>query len=110
MKSSEDFTTSPIPSVEIKERIIEAIVDSTISMISVVDKSLRIVMFNQKMEEYSGSTKRAALGKQFFDVFPHLKHEDFESAFVKAWSGETVHIETTRSEFQKGRYFETFFI
>ncbi len=90
--------------------VMETIIDSTISMISVVDKHFKVIYFNHQAEEYTGVGKDLVLGQNVFEVFPYLEKSDYRSYVQRALSGETVKTDITESLLQKGKYFETFYI
>lgn len=96
--------------LEHKNQLIEAVLDSTISMISVVNRDFKIVTFNHKAEEYLHTEKEKVIGRNVFEVFPYLKNTTYKDKVEKAMQGELVHSHISESALQKGRYFETFFI
>ncbi len=96
--------------LEHKNQLIEAVLDSTISIISVVDRQFNIVTFNHKAEEYLHAEKDKVIGRNVFDVFPYLKTTTYKEKVEKAMQGELVHAHISESALQKGKYFETFFI
>jgi PAS domain S-box-containing protein len=99
-----------INSLAEKNRLAETVLDSTLSMICVVDRNLHYVIFNKQLEEYTGVNKENALGRQMFEVFPTLKNTDVASNVEKALAGEIVHLPPKESVLHKGKYFESYFI
>jgi len=93
-----------------EHRLAKAILDSTVSMICVVDHALNIVTFNQKLEAYTGKNREAALGMSIFDLFPEFRNTEVEFNIAKALNGEFVHAGPKESLLNKGRFLETFFI
>lgn len=96
--------------LEHKNQLVEAVLDSTMSMISVVNRDFNIVTFNQKAEEYLHTKKEKVIGRNVFEVFPYLKNTTYKEKVEKAMQGELVHSHISESALQKGKYFETFFI
>jgi PAS domain S-box-containing protein len=96
--------------LEQKSHLIEAVLDSTISMISVVDKDFNVISFNHKAEEYLGVVKAEVIGRNIFEIFPYLRTTSYKEQAKRALAGEIVHTHISPSALQKGKYFETFFI
>jgi hypothetical protein len=56
----------------------------------VMDRNLRYLAWNPKMEEISGLPAEEVLGKHPFDLFPFLKTAGADQAWERALSGEIV--------------------
>jgi PAS domain S-box-containing protein len=93
-----------------QNRFVETILDSTVSMITVVDKDLRYITFNAKAEEYTGLKRDQVIGKNMFDVFPYLRQTEVEENVHKAFEDQIVHVSPKESVLQKGKFFETFYL
>lgn len=111
---TEGDLNSEVPPVasDINQRIslMETVLDSTVSMISVVDRDFKVIFYNQQAESYTGVGKDLVLGRNVFEVFPYLKTLDYRSNVERALRGETVQTDVVESVLQKGKYFETFYI
>ncbi|HEY0744649.1 MAG TPA: PAS domain-containing protein [Chryseosolibacter sp.] len=90
--------------------LMETVLDSTLSMITVIDPDFNIVYYNSMVESYTGVGKDLVLGQNVLDVFPYLRKVEFESYVHRALKGETVQTPVTEAVLQKGRYFESFYI
>lgn len=90
--------------------LMETVLDSTVSMISVIDRNFNVIFFNRQSELYTGVTKERVLGRNVFEVLPHLETSQYRSNVVRALLGETVQTEVAESILHPGRYFETFYI
>ena len=93
-----------------KNQWLETIIDSTLSMITVVDRNFRYLIFNTTAQEYTGSRKENVLGQNMFDVFPHLKTTAVEENLRRALMGEIVTEGPSDSILQHGRIFETLYL
>jgi PAS domain S-box-containing protein len=93
-----------------KNRLVQAILDSTLSVITVVNADLNYVNFNERAEQYSGKKRAEVIGKNIFDVFPSFKGTDVETNVRKALAGEMVQEEPRDSLLQKGKFFEVFYL
>lgn len=96
--------------LEHQNNLVETVLDSTISMISVVDKNLNYITFNHKLEAHTGLAKEKVIGRNVFEVFPQLQSTQYEAHVKKALKGEIVQTHISESPLQKGKFFETFFI
>lgn len=90
--------------------LMETVLDSTLSMITVIDPNFNIVYYNKMVESYTGVGKDLVLGQNVLDVFPYLQKVEFESYVHRALRGETVQTPVTEAVLQKGRYFESYYI
>jgi PAS domain S-box-containing protein len=85
----------------------EAIINSSIVLISVLDLEANVLAFNNKCEEAFGVKKEAVLGKNFLDLFPSIRGTSTHQSINKAIAGETVHIELYKSTIN-GCYYESY--
>jgi PAS domain S-box-containing protein len=67
----------------------------------ITDTENTIQLWNRTCEEIYGIKKDAAIGNNFFDVFPQLKNEEDLSLFNRALSGETISIKRTRGSLRR---------
>lgn len=65
------------------------ILRSTSLGIYTVDTSLKITSWNRQMEEFSGMSGDAVMGKKLQRLFPHLREEGFEEALLQVLDGGT---------------------
>jgi PAS domain S-box-containing protein len=110
VNSQQSITREKTEMSKAESHLAERILDSTYSMITVVDTQLRYITYNRTTEEYSGIKREDVLGKYMFDVFPSLKHTHVEANVMRALKGETVKTPPAESILRKGRYFETLYI
>jgi PAS domain S-box-containing protein len=85
----------------------EAIINSSIVLISVLDLDAKVLAFNNKCEEAFGIKKDEVLGKNFLELFPSIRGTVTNEGINRAIAGETVHIELYKSTIN-GRYYESY--
>jgi PAS domain S-box-containing protein len=85
----------------------EAIINSSIVLISVLDLETKVLAFNNKCEEAFGVKKEDVLGHNFLELFPSIKGTVTHDNINRAIRGETVHNELYKSTIN-GRYYESF--
>jgi PAS domain S-box-containing protein len=56
----------------------------------VYDREFRILLWNRFMEELTGMPAAQVLGKNAFDLFPHLREQNVEPLARRALAGETL--------------------
>ena len=71
-------------------QLAEALSENILDRVLITDTSNNIIFWNRQCEQVYGRTSEDAIGKNFFDVFPHLKTEDELQLFKKVNGGETV--------------------
>jgi PAS domain S-box-containing protein len=93
-----------------KNSLVETVLDSTLSMVTVVDREFRYVTFNKQVEAYCGVTIADVVGKNMFDVFPQMLKSNVKENVEKALKGEMVKIAGRESLIKKGLFFDCYFI
>ena len=58
--------------------------------IVVYDRDLRYVVWNRFMERMTGAAAEDVIGKNSFDLFPHLNEKGVDRLLTRALNGETV--------------------
>ncbi|HEY0656542.1 MAG TPA: PAS domain-containing protein [Chryseosolibacter sp.] len=106
------MSAEELPSTEVERRIslLETMLDSTISMISVIDRQLNLVYCNREVEQYTGVKKADVIGRNVFDAFPRLNNPEYKRNMQRALAGEMVQSPVAESILQKGKFLETFYI
>lgn len=92
-----------------QKEFIEKIIDSSIDIVAVFDKTLRYEIINKISEEIYHWRKEDVIGKNILDVFPGLKGSVMVDNLHRALRGEFIHDNAYQSIIT-GRYFENFFI
>jgi PAS domain S-box-containing protein len=93
-----------------KNRLVETVLDSTLSMITVVDREFRYITFNKQVESYCGVRIADVVGKNMFDVFPSMLNTDLKDNIEKALKGELVTTKGRESLLKSGLFFDCYFI
>lgn len=77
---------------QLKERIqlTELFTENILDRAVITDINNTIVLWNKQCEDIYKIKKEVAIGKNFFDVFPHLKNEEHLSLFNTVLKGEIV--------------------
>lgn len=110
MSTSESGSEKSKKAFEKRIVLLETMLDSTISMISVVDRKLKLIYCNREVEFYTGVKKDEVVGKDVFEAFPRLNNPEYKKNIERALTGETVQSPVAESVLQKGKYLETFYI
>jgi PAS domain S-box-containing protein len=63
--------------------------------VAVYDREFRYQVWNRSMEELTGVPASEALGKQAFDLFPHLREQKLDLLIRRALAAEVVHAPDT---------------
>jgi PAS domain S-box-containing protein len=102
--------------VELRNQLIErtqfaeAIIDSSVDRIMLYDQHFNIIAWNSRAAELTGVSKKHAIGKNLFQLFPKVeKDEQLYKAFKKAIQGHYIHLPNTKSTYTD-KYYERFFI
>lgn len=109
---SKNIASMPEGIAAYKKRValLETMLDSTISMISVVDPKLKLIYCNREVELYTGVKRDDVVGLDVFQAFPRLNNPEYKKNIERALRGETVQSPVAESVLQKGKYLETFYI
>jgi PAS domain S-box-containing protein len=93
-----------------RTRYAEAVIDSSIDRMVVLNPAYEVVSWNRQCEEIYGIRRETALGRPFLDLFPKLKEDAFvTSALHRSFAGEKVYL-PVRKEIYSNRYSELFYI
>jgi PAS domain S-box-containing protein len=68
----------------------EILVQSSVDGLAVIDRGYRYLLWNPAMERFTGKRADEVLGRNAFEVFPHLRDRGLDRAVDRALSGETV--------------------
>ncbi len=93
-----------------KNSLIETVLDSTLSMITVVDRDFRYVTFNRQVESYTGVRIADVRGRNMFEVFPKMLDTPAKESIARALHGELVTFKGSESVLDPGYYFDTYYI
>jgi PAS domain S-box-containing protein len=88
----------------------EVIIDSSVDRIMLYDQQFKIVAWNSRSAELTGVSKKQAIGKNLFELFPKVrKDEQLFKAFHRALEGHYIHLPNNKSTYTD-KYYERFFI
>jgi PAS domain S-box-containing protein len=88
----------------------EVIIDSSVDRIMLYDQQFTIVAWNSRSAELTGVSKKEAIGKNLFELFPKVrKDEQLFKAFNRALEGHYIHLPNNKSTYTD-KYYERFFI
>ncbi|RYE25199.1 MAG: PAS domain S-box protein [Sphingobacteriales bacterium] len=91
-------------------RLAEMMNDASIDRILAVDRNLQIIAWNKTCEVFSGIVKDDAIGKYFFDIFPHLsRRPEIVEAIDNALKGFKTFVPANK-DFIETEYSEHHFI
>ncbi|MBS1597744.1 MAG: PAS domain S-box protein [Bacteroidetes bacterium] len=88
---------------------VDAILDSSVDVISVFDKEKQYLSINKRCEEVYGIKKEKIIGKKLEEVFPETINTDFYHGLSQAILGNSIHHPKYQSVIT-GRNYETFYI
>src|ERR1700678_1117108 len=72
------------------ESLAQAVVQSSIDGLAVMDRDTRYILWNGTMEVFAGKTAAEVLGQRAFDLFPFLREHGLDKAFERVLAGESV--------------------
>jgi PAS domain S-box-containing protein len=88
----------------------EALIESSIDRIIVIDKDYRVLTWNKSCEEVYKLKKQEVMGKHLFRVFPEIdKNTALIEKFQRALTGELIHLNNVNGFYYDG-YYEAFLI
>ncbi|HRO42430.1 MAG TPA: PAS domain-containing protein [Flavipsychrobacter sp.] len=90
--------------LEAQNDFIQKLIDSSVNIISVLDKNKKYVLWNKGCEKNYGFTKEEVIGKTAREVYKDTDTTWFEEATDKALKGETVRLDSFPSI--TGRFYE----
>jgi two-component system cell cycle sensor histidine kinase/response regulator CckA len=79
----------PSPGAE-TDSLAQAVVQSSIDGLAVMDRDTRYVLWNRTMELFSGKKAAEVLGQKAFEIFPFLRELGLDKAFHRVLAGESV--------------------
>lgn len=92
-----------------QKEFVDAIIDSSVDIVCVLDKELNYLSFNKVAENIYGKHKDEVIGKKVIEVFPDIGHtNDYKNLLQVLENGEpydSIHQSTI-----SGRYYHTFYI
>jgi PAS domain S-box-containing protein len=92
-----------------KNKLVEAILDSSSELIAAYDSETRFLAFNKKCEETYGLKREDILGKKFLEIFPTSSGSKMHRDLIHALAGNLVRSHEVRSAVTK-RYYETLYV
>jgi PAS domain S-box-containing protein len=90
--------------------IVESLIDSTNTMICVVNRNFEFVVFNTAMVTWYNKEKQSVIGKKIFTVLPLWKQQGFENHIMLALNGQQVRVKPSVDDENSSKFFETFFL
>ena len=92
-----------------QKNFVDAILDSSVDVISVFDAEKRYLSINRRCEEVYAIKKENVIGKKLDDLFPQTVNTDFYHGISQALLGNSIHHPKYQSVVT-GRNYETFYI
>jgi PAS domain S-box-containing protein len=90
-----------------EKELSDTIINTTLDLIGVYDKELRILGFNKACEDFFHVKKEEVIGKVLTEYFPSTKGGQGERDLLRAMKGETIHNTVYHSPVS-GKYYENF--
>jgi len=75
------------------ESLAQAVIESSIDGLAAMDRDTRYLLWNPKMEVFSGKKAAEVLGQKMFELFPFLREHGIDKAMERVLAGETVVVE-----------------
>src|ERR1700678_1480953 len=75
------------------ESLAQAVIQSSIDGLAAMDRDTRYLLWNPKMEVFSGKKAAEVLGQKMFELFPFLRDHGIDKAMERVLAGETVMVE-----------------
>jgi PAS domain S-box-containing protein len=95
--------------LQLKNEFVETILDSSVHVIAVIDRHMRITTVNNQFSMVYQRTKAEVIGKLYTDAFPQAKDSPTYYDIQRALKGEYIHNQVVKSRVVNG-YFENYFI
>ncbi len=86
---------------EQRDEFMLKLLEATDEMIVVFDKDLNILMLNESCEKNFNVKDEVAIGKNLFEVFPHVKGSQSHQDLLRALAGETIRNSSKKSSGNK---------
>ena len=88
----QDITLENVLQQQLANRVqlAESLTENILDRIMITDVNNTIILWNKACETAYGVKKEAALGQNFFDIFPYLKTEEETQLLYKALKGERI--------------------
>ena len=77
--------------LKVQKEFSDTIVNTSVDLICVYDKEMRIIGFNKACEDFFHVKKEDVIGKVYWDVFPAAKNGAGHKDLLRAYEGESVH-------------------
>jgi PAS domain S-box-containing protein len=77
--------------LRIQKEFSDTIVNTSVDLICVYDKEMRIIGFNKACEDFFHVKREDVVGKIYWDVFPAARNGDGHKDLLRAFDGENVH-------------------
>lgn len=90
--SLEAFMEVQQQALQKEKDLLQTVVDTTREGMVVLDRELKVTLWNQALEKRTGVRRKDILGKPVFQFFPNNTQSEEELAARKALQGETVHL------------------
>ncbi|RYZ28910.1 MAG: PAS domain S-box protein, partial [Chitinophagaceae bacterium] len=102
----QDITLENVLQQQLASRmqLAESLTENILDRIIVTDVNNTVVLWNKACETAYGVKKEAAIGQNFFDLFPQRKTEEETQAIYQVLRGEKVVMEASRSHWGPGYY------
>jgi PAS domain S-box-containing protein len=75
------------------ESLAQAVIQSSIDGLAAMDRDTRYLLWNPRMEVFSGKKAAEVLGQKMFELFPFLRDHGIDKAMERVLAGETVMVE-----------------
>ncbi|MCW3088097.1 MAG: hypothetical protein JWQ78_1483 [Sediminibacterium sp.] len=95
--------------LKLQNEFVETIIDSSVHMITVLDRDMRFTTMNNQCAAVYHVNKEEVMGKRYDEVFPQAKDSPSYRDIQRALKGEYIHNPFVRSVVVNG-YFENYFI
>ncbi|HMG88968.1 MAG TPA: PAS domain-containing protein [Chryseolinea sp.] len=77
--------------LKVQKEFADTIVNTSVDLICVYDREMRIIGFNKACEDFFHINKEDVLGKIYWEVFPAARNGAGHDDLLRAFEGETVH-------------------
>lgn len=92
------------------ESFLQQLIDSSIEFICVIDKDLRLLTVNRRVEQVMKVSRQELKGKNIFQINPLIKDSDQLKYIRKALDGETVYDEKQPTLANPDMYVDSYYI
>jgi PAS domain S-box-containing protein len=92
------------------QNFLQQVIDTSVELISVLDKDLRYITINKKFEEVRNLEREYVKGKHLLDITPKAEGSVQHESMLRALRGESIYLDKRESVAISNYFVDTYFI